>query len=150
MYGNRYDARDDTEKRWRTFTDFRSVHATLDWTTRHETPDGSPMVSARVTGKGAAHALHLFTADYVMVLNAPGDQRSHADYSDPTRLATFWRTSGVWVELWVPSTAIAEPVPAEVPPADPALVSTSTGRPLLGPSGQLTFPRRRSKETSRA
>ncbi|WP_399559510.1 hypothetical protein OIA45_48780 (plasmid) [Streptomyces chartreusis] len=157
------DVRAYAGKAWRLFSGERNLNATLAWSDDPSVPGGSRMVSARVCGQGAAYALQRFTADYHVVLGAPGDQRPTYDYTDPDRIACVWRKSGVWIELWVsaaqdvqrkpvPAPAVARaqatgpsvlsaPVPAQTAPTAPT---------RRGLGARLPFPRNRRKETNPA
>ncbi|PVC80547.1 hypothetical protein DBP19_36025 [Streptomyces sp. CS090A] len=83
-------------------------HATLaDWV-QSTTPDGSPMMSARIDGPLPAGVLAVFGARQETYLalaqTAPGDVLPALDYSDPDRTGCVWRQDGVWVEVWHPNT----------------------------------------------
>jgi hypothetical protein len=119
-------------KAWRLFTQERNFRAKApDWR-ETTTPDGSPSLTAEVVGPGAAHALRLFTADYHVRLDYPGDQRPTFDYSTEGRVACVWRKYGVWIELWIPDSV--RDLPAPVP---------SVSRRLLKrPAGRFPFTRR--------
>lgn len=142
------EAKNHALKSWRQFMEIRGMNVHLpDWQTR-TAPDGTPVLSVEVTGPGAGYALDLFSAHYHLTLPNPGDLRPQFDIDTPGRMVLVWRYAGVWVELWHPDTVPEQP-PSVPDDADPVLVSTATGRPLLGPGGRLTF-RRHRKETSRA
>ncbi|MFD7995581.1 hypothetical protein [Streptomyces mexicanus] len=125
---------------WTLFTRDRNLAARVpDWRTS-TAPDGSPHLSAEVAGPGAAHALHAFAADYLLILGKPGDVRPQFDYSRPGRISCVWRSGGVWVELWHPEEVAG--LPAAVPSEPEAGVSRASGRFL--------FTRRSKKETTTA
>lgn len=146
-------AAEHAARSWQLFTREKGYTATVtDWRTEH-TPDGTPLLSARVTGRGAGYALGRFARDFYVVLQ-PGDVRPQFDISQPGRTVLVWRYGGVWVELWHPETvdAVVEPVPAA--PAPPVVVSapvaSSAARRLFllrRPSGRLPFTRK-SRTTS--
>lgn len=153
------DVRAYAGKAWQLFCRERNLNATLTWSD-DPGPANARMVSAQVCGQGAAHALQRFTADYHVVLGAPGDQRPQYDYTDPDRTACVWRKSGVWIELWVsaeqalerrtvPAPCAAREVVAETP-----LLSGPTRRPEPRPGlgARLPFVRNRlqKKETPAA
>ncbi|CAK7288613.1 hypothetical protein [Streptomyces misionensis] len=143
-----FDAKAHATRFWYLFTGSRGWSARIpDWRTS-TAHDGSPLLSVEVAGPGAAHALASFATDCPLGLRQPGDMHPRFDLSTPGRTTLVWRHRGVWVELWHPDTLPTDPVPARAG-VDPALVSASTGRPLFGPGGRLTFTRR-GKETSRA
>lgn len=142
---------------WQLFAREKGYTATVtDWRTEH-TPDGTPLLSARVTGRGAGYALGRFARDFYVVLQ-PGDVRPQFDISQPGRTVLVWRYGGVWVELWHPEGADAavEPVPAALAPevAAPAATASAARRLFLlrRPSGRLPFTRKprttNAKETS--
>ncbi|MFD8839792.1 hypothetical protein [Streptomyces griseofuscus] len=140
------DAKEHALKSWYQCMDIRGLTARIpDWRTR-TAPDGSPVLSVEVAGPGAAHALALFSSNYHLTLPNPGDLRPQYDIDTPGRTVLVWRYAGVWVELWHPDTIPTQPAAVQAD-TDPALVSASTGRPLFGPGGRLTFTRR-PKETT--
>ncbi|MFK0288299.1 hypothetical protein ACIQVL_48685 [Streptomyces sp. NPDC090499] len=133
-------AQEHAQKAWATFTQDRNLtERTTGWQTGIS-PDGSPTLSAQITGPDVAHALRLFTADSYVMLGQPGDQRPQFDYSVPGRTACVWRKYGVWIELWHPDSP-------ETVSADTRAVRR---RNLLSrASDRLPFTRR-SKETTRS
>ncbi|MFF7527302.1 hypothetical protein [Streptomyces pseudovenezuelae] len=95
-------------------------------------PDGTPHLSAEMTGSSALEALHRFAADTMFFLG-DGDTRPAFDYSVPGRTACVWRSRGVWVELWVPDT-----------PNTPVAPAQAVRRRLLArPGARLPFTRNR-------
>lgn len=148
------DARAHAAKAWSLFNQERRLDAHLTWDPAgtETTQDGSALVSARVEGRAAGYALHLFTSSYMLILGAPGDQRPKYDFTDPDRVACVWRSRDVWVELWVPADAPSAPepvAPAQAVPAQSPHESVATA--LRGLGGRLPFTRnRRAKETTTA
>ncbi|MGO1025626.1 hypothetical protein ACTOXX_34185 [Streptomyces rubiginosohelvolus] len=122
-------------------------HAALaDWV-QSTTPDGLPMVSARLDGPLPVGALAAFAARQEVEVarrSGAGDVLPALDYSVPGRTGCVWRQDGVWVEVWHPNTP-APPVPRPGPPtavtAPPRPVPAPPPRqPAVTPSGRL--PRR--------
>lgn len=154
-------ARDTLASSWYGYTHDRNLRAILtDWQTS-TAGDGTPMLSGRVAGKGATHALAQFIALGQIGLKTEGDTRPGLDFSTPGRVAYVWRYFGVWVELWHPDGADAAPKPVEpvqsapVPPqavqTDPVRdpIPTAARRAFLrGPGGRLLFTRKQRKETT--
>lgn len=136
-------ARGHARAAWLLFSRERNLNAILDRWQTGTAPDGSPRISAQVTGTAAAYALRRFTADYHLVLGASGDQRQTVDFSTPGRTSCVWRKSGVWVELWHSDT----PTPAPIPSPTPSRAAVVKSRSGLG--ARLAFTRRR-KETKPA
>ena len=136
-------ARGHARAAWLLFARERRLHATLTGWQTGTAPDGSPQISAEVTGPGAAHALSRFTAGHDLVLGQPGDQRQTVDYSVPGRTACVWRKNGVWVELWCSDTPSTPSPPVQAP------VRPVSQKARRGLGGRLPFPRR-SKETNPA
>ncbi|MFJ1782452.1 hypothetical protein ACIOKA_37735 [Streptomyces anulatus] len=120
--------------------------ATLtDWV-QSTTPDGSPMMSARLTGSHESHALALFGArqeTYLALGSAPGDVLPSLDCSVPGRTGLVWRHDGVWTEVWHPNTPEV-PTPHPGPPVAATVPSRPVPMPprtvAVTPSGRL--PRR--------
>lgn len=142
-------AREHAVKAWRLFTDNRNLRAPLaEWDTT-TTPDGSPYLSVEVTGRGAAHALSRFAADYHITLPNPGDVRPQFDVTAVGRTVLVWRCLGVWVELWhsdsapaapgSPEPVLSGPKPAQAPAQG---VVPPMRRSFRRPSGRLPFTRR--------
>lgn len=125
-------ARDHADKCWRLFTDNRNMRTPLGRWETSSTPDGSVLVSAEVTGSGAAYALARFAADYHITLPNPGDVRPQFDIDAVGRTVLVWRCLGVWVELWHPDSTPEPAVSVDAPTAR---------RSLLRPSGRLPFTR---------
>lgn len=146
------DVREYAQQAWTLFTRERNLTATLTWSEETATPDGGPLVSARVEGQGAAHALQRFTADCHVRLGAFGDQRPQFDYSVPNRVVCFWRKSGVWIELSAPASAVEIPEPAVAPePVQAAAAPTLTGSvaaALRGLGDRLPTTRRKKETTA--
>jgi hypothetical protein len=154
-------ATDHAAKCWRLFTDNRNMRSRLGVWETSSTPDGSRLVSAEVTGSGAAYALARFAADYHINLPNPGDVRPQFDVTAVGRTVLVWRCLGVWVELWVSDAQTLTPTPA---PARTAAVEAAAETPLLsGPTrrpaprpglgARLPFARNRrttDKETTRS
>lgn len=92
--------------------------------------DGSPMVTARVTGPHAEQAMCEF-ANGLEPVTASAEMRPQVDYSEDGVVACSWRRDEVWVRLWATDTAAA---PAPTPLVMPARVA-----PL--PSGRLPYRR---------
>ncbi|WP_331764480.1 hypothetical protein [Streptomyces anulatus] len=126
--------------------------ATLtDWV-QSTTVDGSPLVSARLTGPHPEDALEVFGArqeSYLALTRTfPGDVLPTLDYTVPGRVACVWRQDGVWTEVWHPNTP-GPPTPRPGPPA----AATVPSRPMpipphtvaVTPSGRL--PRRPANRT---
>jgi hypothetical protein len=129
-------AKDHAIKAWYLFTRDRNFKAIVpDWQAG-TSADGSPTLSVEVVGRGAVHALRLFTADYYVVLGGPGDQLPGFDYSTPGRVACVWRKHGVWIQLWHPDATVPAPEPVTTP-SRPSLRRT-----LTRPGGRLPFTRR--------
>lgn len=125
-------AREHAAKCWRLFTDNRNMSCRLARWETSSTPDGSVLVSAEVTGSGAAYALARFAADYHITLPNPGDVRPQFDIDAVGRTVLVWRCLGVWVELWHPDSTPEPDAPDTAPTAR---------RSLLRPSGRLPFTR---------
>jgi hypothetical protein len=127
------EARDIAESTWKVFLRGQSGipdAGAQPW--REGTlPDGTPHLSARMTGDSALEALHRFASDSMFFLGS-GDTRPAFDYSVPGRTACVWRSRGVWVELWVP----------DVPSVSVAPVRPVRRRLLTRPGGRLPFTRR--------
>jgi hypothetical protein len=154
------EARSHATQSWRLFAQEKGLDAAIVWE-EGSTPDGSPLLSARVPGRRAGWALKTFARDFHVNLPFPGDLRPQFDVTVPDRVVLVWRRDGVWVELWHPAGAsdTAEPArpvsepsvavqadPVPTPPATPAR------RSLFGrPSGRLPFTRRsKTKENTTA
>ncbi|MFH8483667.1 hypothetical protein [Streptomyces sp. NPDC018055] len=93
-------------------------HADLtDWV-QSTTPDGLPMMSARLSAPLCAEMWSTFAARQetaVALRSGPGDVLPALDYSHPGRIGCVWREGGVWVEVWHPNTPEA-PAPRPGPP----------------------------------
>ncbi|MGV9278116.1 hypothetical protein [Streptomyces griseosporeus] len=136
--------REHAVRSWQLFTHSAGLHALVsDWRSG-VTPDGSPRLTVEVVGPDAAQALHRFSAEYMLILGQPGDQRPHFDVDVPGRTVLVWRHKGVWVELWHPETITQRPSRPEPGPAAAQGLLTALG-------GRLPFTRNRSpKETTTA
>ncbi|MEU8682928.1 hypothetical protein [Streptomyces sp. NPDC048611] len=93
--------------------------------------DGSPMVTARVTGPRAELAMREFANDLEPAGSA--DLRPQVDYSENGVVACSWRRAGVWVRLWATDTA-----PSRVPTP---LAMPAKARATAAPSGRLPYRR---------
>lgn len=152
-------ARTHAHDSWTFFTREKGYTATIPAWETSKTPDGSPLLSGRLVGRGAVWALRRFASAYHLRLPHAGDVRPQSDLTQPGRTVLVWRYGGVWVELWHPETAdaVVEPEPAAPAPpvVVPAPVASSAARRLFllrRPSGRLPFTRKprttNAKETS--
>ncbi|MBD3550824.1 hypothetical protein [Streptomyces sp. SP18CM02] len=122
-------------------------HADLtDWV-QSTTPDGLPMMSARLDVLPPAGALAVFAARQevtVALRSGAGDVLPALDYSVPGRTGCVWREGGVWVEVWhsnSPEVTAPRPGPPVAAAAPPRPVPAPPPRPpAVTPSGRL--PRR--------
>lgn len=137
------EARESAESYWKVFMKGQSgiPDAGAGPWQKGTLPDGTPFLSAEMTGGSALEALHRFAADTMFFLGH-GDTRPAFDYSVPGRTACVWRSHGVWVELWVPDT-----------PSVPVAPAQRARRRILSRSGaRLPFTRNRrtaaQKETT--
>ncbi|MFF6931544.1 hypothetical protein [Streptomyces californicus] len=93
-------------------------HADLtDWV-QSTTPDGLPMMSARLSAPLCAEVWAVFAARQeatVALRSGAGDVLPALDYSVPDRTGCVWREDGVWVEVWHPNTPEAS-APRPGPP----------------------------------
>lgn len=144
-------ARTHIESAWATFMADRNLKARLpDWQTLPGS-EGAQSLSVEVVGKAAAYALERFVTSGQIGLPRPGDTRPLIDYTVPGRTSYVWRSFGVWVELWVPDSAVQVSGPARpgVPAAgltDPVPPTLTGPRSLAGrASGRLPFTRRNRK-----
>ncbi|MEU8469532.1 hypothetical protein AB0F30_16685 [Streptomyces sp. NPDC029006] len=128
----------------------RDFTATLTAWTTNIAPDGSPIVSAEVTGPGAEDALDRFASEYHVHLPHPGDLRPQFDIEATDRTVLVWRRDGVWVELWHPNPVPTRPGPAQTVPDAVQPASASAVRAALRGLGDRLPTTRRNKETSRA
>ncbi|MFF7631404.1 hypothetical protein [Streptomyces cyaneofuscatus] len=106
-------------------------HATLVAWVQSTTPDGVPMMSARLDVLPPAGALAVFAARQevaVALRSGAGDVLPALDYSVPGRIGCVWREGGVWVEVWHPNTPEA-PAPRPGPP----VAVTAPPRPVPAP-----------------
>jgi hypothetical protein len=154
------EAREHATQSWKLFAREKGLDATAPAWEESRTPDGSPLLSARVPGRRAGWALKMFARDFHVNLPFPGDVRPQFDVTVPDRVVLVWRRDGVWVELWHPAGAVETPEPepavseppvavqaAPTPPAVPAARRSLFGRP----SGRLPFTRRsKTKENTTA
>lgn len=120
-------------------------HADLtDWV-QSTTPDGLPMMSARLSAPLCAEMWSTFAARQEVEVarrSGAGDVLPALDCSVPGRTGCVWREGGVWVEVWhsntpeasasrpgppVASTVLLRPVPA--PPPRPPAVTPSAPLP---------------------
>ncbi|MGW5529453.1 hypothetical protein [Streptomyces xanthochromogenes] len=131
--------KDRVEQAWTSTCQFARVRAELtDWRTSL-TPDGTPLLSAKVTGFQRGHALRAFGADGATLPTE--NQRPVLDYSTPGRIQCEWRDAGVWVQLWHPDTALPSPaVLAAFPKPQHPMAAT--------PSGRLRFRRNKKERTT--
>ncbi|MGW1870956.1 hypothetical protein ACWCPS_36125 [Streptomyces mauvecolor] len=128
------------QQAWEFRRQHRSVRSYLTGWHTSRTPDGAPMLSARVEGFDRSTALQGFVTDGIIL--APGHSQGPVfDYSSPGRIQCEWRDGGVWVQLWHPDTTLPTPaVLAAFPkPQRPMAVAVT-------PSGRLRF-RRNKKHT---
>jgi len=139
-------ARQHATKSWQTFTNGRNVDSpTLEWVGT-VAPDGSPLLSGRVSGRRAVWALRAFAADFHLNLPHPGDVRPQFDIEVADRVVLVWRRDGVWVELWHPAGAVDRAEPARTAPKPPQAVQGAP-KPVPSPS---TIPAARRSLLSRA
>jgi hypothetical protein len=149
-------AREHADKSWQMFAREKTVTDTRPVWEESVTPDGSLLLSGRIVGQRPVWALARFARDFWLTLK-PGDLRPQFDTSVPGRTVLVWRYDGVWVELWHPDSAVdtqtatSTSQTAEVAEADvPTPIPVAARRAFLrGPSGRLTFTRRK-KETNTA
>lgn len=96
-------------------------HAQLKGWTTGTALDGSPMVTAEVTGPEAERAMWTFAGQYPPAAMGPGACKPLFTCHEG-RLECAWRSGGVWVRLWAPEqrhpkpTAPQTPRPATKPP----------------------------------
>ncbi|NUQ95815.1 MAG: hypothetical protein HOY79_04400 [Streptomyces sp.] len=156
-------ARDTLNSSWYGFMADRNLSTAFpDWRT-DTAGDGTPLLSGRVSGRGAAHAVAQFIRLGKIGLPVDGDTRPSIDYDTPGRVAYVWRFYGVWVELWHPDGAVQDvvdvppssvpetPAPAPVKAAEPVLSAPVPRRSLISrASGRLPYTRRNKtpKETT--
>lgn len=151
-------ARTHIETAWTRFMTDRNLKPALPGWRTLTAGDGTPMLSARVVGPGAAHALARFIDTGPIGLPLPGDTRPTVDFSTPGRVAYVWRSHGVWIELWVPDSPVQAPESTQrtvsgVALTDPVPPALSTPRSFVSrASGRLPFTRRTKtpKETPAA
>jgi hypothetical protein len=134
---------------WRTSCQYAAVRAELtDWETSR-TPDGTPLLSAKITGFQRFHAMRSFGAHGVTLPTETEDgrllpaepQHPVLDYSTPGRIQCEWLETGVWVQLWYPDTALPTPaVLAALPKPQLPIAAT--------PSGRLRFRRNKKERTA--
>lgn len=114
--------------------------------TAHRLEGGTVALSVEVHARYAPKVLSGFTANAYTYFEGrrglPGDQLPVLDVSMPDREACVWRTGGVWVELWHPTTV---PAPADRPEPCPAGVVRPPRRGL--PGARLPFGRRSKTST---
>jgi hypothetical protein len=154
------EARDHAAQSWRLFAREKGLDPAAPSWVESRTPDGSPLLSARVPGRCAGWALRMFARDFYVNLPHPGDVRPQFDVTVSDRVVLVWRRDEVWVELWHPAGAsdTAEPAgPVSEPPAavHAAPVPTPPAAParrlLFGrPSGRLPFTRRKTPKENTA
>ncbi|MFE3381353.1 hypothetical protein [Streptomyces anulatus] len=104
--------------------------APVDWV-QSTTPDGVPMMSARLSAPLPAGVWSAFAARQEVAVaqrSDAGDVLPALDYSVPDRTACVWREGGVWVEVWHPNTPQA-PTPRPGPPT----AATTFLRPIPAP-----------------
>ncbi|MER6602548.1 hypothetical protein [Streptomyces parvus] len=113
-------------------------HAALaDWV-QSTTPDGLPMVSARLDGPLCADMWAVFAARQevaVALRSGAGDVLPALDYSVPGRTGCVWREGGVWVEVWHPNT----PEPSTPRPGPPVTFRAPATDDLPGFGCTLTI-----------
>lgn len=146
-------AREHADQSWRAFAREKNLTDTLPLWEEGRTPDGSRLLSGRLTGVRVRYALSRFARDYFLVLG-PADVQPQFDIDQPGRTVLVWRRHGVWVELWHPDTAVDDPQPvtpvqgAPVPseavaaPAGPAPRPSGLLALLHRPSGRLPYTRK--------
>jgi hypothetical protein len=111
-------AKDVASTAWYQYTKSHSLDALVPGWRVSTAPDGAPRLTVEVVGPDAEQALRGFAHEAFLILTAPDDTRPVMDTTVPGRIGCWWRTGGVWVEIWHPDTTAA---PAELPVRRPRL-----------------------------
>lgn len=141
-----HEARAHAERSWQLSIQYTKLLADLtDWE-KSSAADGSPLLTARVSGPDQEKALLAFINGTTAVVldTRAAHQRPSIDFSVPGRVVCLWRTGGVWVEMWHPA-APAQKRPSPALLADLPRVTGPLGtvrRLVSRPSARLPFSRR--------